>query len=68
MTTRIQMIDSFYNEIDEDLRLNNSRHGQLEYLTTMACIHRYAPPARSCWRSVRARAVTPSRWPKKVTR
>jgi ubiquinone/menaquinone biosynthesis C-methylase UbiE len=44
MTTRIQMIDSFYNEIDEDLRLNNSRHGQLEYLTTMACIRRYAAP------------------------
>lgn len=43
MSTRQEIINSFYNEIDEDARLKKNRHGQLEYLTTMAYIHRYVP-------------------------
>lgn len=43
MSERIKMLESFYGRTDEDTRLKRSRHGQLEYLTTMAQIHRYAP-------------------------
>lgn len=39
---RIEIVSSFYDDIDEDSRLNRSRHGQLEYATTMEYIHRYA--------------------------
>ena len=42
MSGRKEIISSFYNQIDEDGRLTRSRHGQLEYLTTMHYIHRYA--------------------------
>ena len=41
MSTRKEIISSFYNEIDEDGRLLKTRHGQLEYSTTMNYIHRY---------------------------
>lgn len=41
MSKRIEIVSSFYDEIDEDSRLNKSRHGQLEYATTMEYIHRY---------------------------
>ncbi len=41
MSERIKIVKSFYGNIDEDSRLNRSRHGQLEYLTTMEYIHRY---------------------------
>lgn len=44
MSRRIQIVSSFYDDIDEDIRLNRSRHGQLEYATTMEYIHRYAKP------------------------
>ncbi len=44
MSKRIEIVSSFYDEIDEDGRLNRSRHGQLEYATTMNYIHRYAKP------------------------
>ena len=40
---RKDMLSRFYGESDENGRLGRSRHGQLEYLTTMAYIHRYAP-------------------------
>lgn len=43
MSTRIQIINDLYTGGDEDTRLNRSRQGQLEYATTMAYIHRYAP-------------------------
>ena len=43
MTTREEIISGFYGQIDEDSRLQNSRHGQLEFRTTMAYIHRYLP-------------------------
>ena len=43
MSTRQEILSSFYKEIDEDARLQKNRHGQLEYLTTMAYIHRYVP-------------------------
>ncbi len=39
---RIEIIQSFYDQSDEDSRLLRTRHGQLEYLTTMAYIHRFA--------------------------
>jgi len=42
MSKRIEIVSSFYGDIDEDSRLNKSRHGQLEYATTMEYIHRYA--------------------------
>ena len=35
MSKRIEMLSSFYDDIDEDSRLDRSRQGQLEYLTTM---------------------------------
>lgn len=44
MSKRIEIVSSFYNVIDEDSRLNTSRQGQLEYVTTMNYIHRYAKP------------------------
>lgn len=43
MSTRKEIISSFYNQTDEDRRLQKSRHGQLEYYTTMTYIHRYIP-------------------------
>ena len=42
MSTRKEIVDSFYRQADEDSRLLRTRHGQLEYRTTMAYIHRYA--------------------------
>ena len=42
MSTRKEIVSSFYQQIDEDGRLNRTRHGQLEYCTTMHYIHRYA--------------------------
>lgn len=44
MSKRIEIVSSFYDNIDEDSRLNSSRHGQLEYATTMEYIHRYTQP------------------------
>ena len=41
MSERIKIVKSFYSNIDEDTRLNQSRHGQMEYMTTMEYIHRY---------------------------
>ena len=43
MITRKEIISSFYNQTDEDGRLLRTRHGQLEYSTTMTYIHRYIP-------------------------
>ena len=44
MSERIRIINSFYSDgPHEDTRLIRSRHGQMEYLTTMHYIHRYAP-------------------------
>lgn len=42
MSTRKEIVSGFYGQADEDSRLKRSRHGQLEYATTMAYIHRYA--------------------------
>ncbi len=42
MSTRKEIVSSFYDRYDEDGRTMRSRHGQLEYCTTMAYIHRYA--------------------------
>ena len=44
MSKRIEIVSSFYNMINEDERLNRNRCGQLEYVTTMEYIHRYAKP------------------------
>ena len=41
MSTRKDMLSGFYDQSDEDSRLQKSRHGQLEYAVTMAYIHRY---------------------------
>ena len=40
MDKRIKIINDFYGEYDEDTRVSRSRHGQLEYLTTMQYIHK----------------------------
>lgn len=42
MSTRKEIITGFYNQINEDERLRLTRHGQLEYFTTMNYIHRFA--------------------------
>lgn len=44
MSTREEIVKGFYGEIEEEKRLTKSRHGQLEFATTMAYIHRYAKP------------------------
>lgn len=41
MSTRKEIISSFYRQYDEDGRTIRSRHGQLEYCTTMSFIHRF---------------------------
>ena len=43
MDKRTELITDFYNEGHEDTRLSRSRHGQLEYLTTMRYIHKMLP-------------------------
>ena len=43
MNRRNETVQEFYNRYSEDDRLTRSRHGQLEYLTTMHYIHRHAP-------------------------
>ena len=43
MSTREEIINGFYGQSDEDGRLSRTRHGQLEYRTTMAFIRRYIP-------------------------
>lgn len=42
---RIEMINEFYTGYNEDYRLFKSRHGQMEYRTTMHFIHRWLPQA-----------------------
>lgn len=42
MSTRKEIVSSFYDRYDEEGRTARTRHGQLEYATTMAYIHRYA--------------------------
>ena len=41
MSTRKEIVSGYYAQYDEDGRLGRTRHGQLEYATTMAYIHRY---------------------------
>jgi len=40
---RAEILDSIYNDQKEETRLMRSRHGQLEYLTTMDYIHKLVP-------------------------
>ena len=44
MSTRKEIVSSFYNQVDEDSRHQRSRHGQLEYAVTMHYIHRFIKP------------------------
>ena len=44
MSTRKEIVSGFCGQYDEDGRTTRSRHGQLEFCTTMAYIHRYAAP------------------------
>lgn len=41
MSGRVEMVSEFYGKYEENSRLSRSRHGQLEYFTTMNYIHRY---------------------------
>ena len=43
MSNRLDIINRFYDGSDEDERLSRSRHGQLEYFTTMHYIHKMLP-------------------------
>ena len=47
MDKRAEMINGFYNGYVEDTRLSRSRHGQLEFLTTMKYIHQVIPEKAS---------------------
>ena len=42
MDKRTDMVEGFYGDGREEDRLMRTRHGQMEYLTTMSCIDRYA--------------------------
>ena len=42
MSTRKEILSCFYGQSDEDGRTARSRHGQLDFCTTMTYIHRYA--------------------------
>lgn len=42
MSKRIEIVSTFYKAFEEDGRLDRSRHGQLEYVTTMDYINRFA--------------------------
>lgn len=42
MESRFEIVSGHYDGYDEDTRLDRSRHGQMEYLTTMHYIHRFA--------------------------
>ncbi len=42
MSTRKEIVSSFYSQYDENGRTTRSRHGQLEFYTTMTYIHHYA--------------------------
>ena len=44
---RTEMINAFYDAYREDTRLERSRHGQLEYLTTMHYIRKLIPAGSS---------------------
>ena len=44
MRTRKEIVSCFYGQYDEDGRTTRSRHGQLEFCTTMTYIHRYVVP------------------------
>ena len=44
MSTRTEIVSSFYKQADEDSRLLRTRHGQLEYAVTMRYIRRFAAP------------------------
>lgn len=43
MDARIHILEGIYGQGWEEGRLTRTRSGQLEYLTTMSCIDRYAP-------------------------
>ena len=43
MSKRTELINAFYDGYREDIRLEKSRHGQLEYLTTMHYINKLIP-------------------------
>ena len=42
--SRTEIVGRFYGQSDEDGRLRRTRHGQLEFLTTMHYIRRFAQP------------------------
>lgn len=44
---RIEILNEFYNTVNEDERLGKNRQGQLEYRVTMHFIHRFLKPGDS---------------------
>ena len=47
MSSRTEIVKDIYSHFDEDGRLIRTRQGQLEYVTTMEYIHRYAEEGSS---------------------
>ena len=47
MQSRKEIVSAYYDATDENSRLQRTRHGQLEFRTTMAYIHRYAASGSS---------------------
>ncbi len=44
MDDRLAIVSGFYKEIEEEKRIDGSRHAQLEFATTMEYIRRFAKP------------------------
>jgi hypothetical protein len=60
-------LEIYYNKFNEDKRLN-SRHGQVEYITSMKYIHIYLDEiARIFLMSVQLPGVTASHSPRRAT-
>ena len=61
-------LEKYYNKFNEEKRLN-SRHGQVEFTTSMKYIHAYLPddPHAKILESAQEPDVTVSHSPKKAT-
>ena len=62
MSKRIDIVSTFYGGIDEDSRLTDRRHGQLEYTTAMHYIRRYAEAGCRILEIGAGTGGIPSRW------
>lgn len=56
-----QYLIDFYNTYEEDSRLT-SKHGSVEFLTTMRYIEKYLKPNAVYWKSEREQGDIPMPW------